>query len=502
MGKQIKATKKVKSEKKNKLKQLISEIKNLKPLASQYYVVDVHFYKQASKHFTITTNNQQKNTDELLHISLAKEVVYGHAFSDVSTSLSQGSLIKNYNVSDMMEFKQNQKSMFVKNINRKIYNKRSGGFFPYSHTISNEYVENVLQDLQIYKEGTIPTDPDVCFIAAIRGQIPADIIEKLKFEIRTEYVSLMTIKKVCEKNNIFIKIRLSRETSHAQLVRYGKEDSEFKADICCLDKHYFKYIEQTGVTSYYIKNYDKLKDREDGHVFYKLNKRTKDRFINSFMLVTELLKQKEKLLVSASYELISQFKSIKMDVEKIYDFNASLCSRPISNDVKISSGIKRIIFDCETYTNKRKKHIPYLLSCIDSDNVSKTFIGKNCMDSFLTYLSEKYGSVDYKNAIKLELYAHNSTYDGSFMINKLMQLKIVEKDSRYVSLQGVYCSWNVNKKFVNLLVKDSYRLIPMKLSEIPEACGFKDQAMKEVMYYNMYNHNTIDNITKMHEKIL
>ena len=42
-------------------------------------------------------------------------------------------------------------------------------------------------------------------------------------------------------------------------------------------------------------------------------------------------------------------------------------------------------------------------------------------------------------------------------------------------------------KFVELLVKDSYRLIPMRLSEIPGACGFKDEAQKEVMYYEMYN---------------
>ena len=73
------------------------------------------------------------------------------------------------------------------------------------------------------------------------------------------------------------------------------------------------------------------------------------------------------------------------------------------------------------------------------------------------------------------------------MMKKLMNLQILEKDSRCVLMKGVYMS--SNKQFVELLVKDS--------SEIPGACGFKDEAQQEVMYYDMYNYNTMDSITKM-----
>ena len=93
----------------------------------------------------------------------------------------------------------------------------------------------------------------------------------------------------------------------------------------------------------------------------------------------------------------------------------------------------------------------------------------------------------HTNANKLELYAHNSTCDSLFMMKKLMNLQILEKDSRCVLMKGVYMS--SNKQFVELLVKDS--------SEIPGACGFKDEAQQEVMYYDMYNYNTMDSITKM-----
>ena len=152
------------------------------------------------------------------------------------------------------------------------------------------------------------------------------------------------------------------------------------------------------------------------------------------------------------------------------------------------------MFDCETYRNKFNKHIPYMVSMIDDDEV-KSFIGNRCFDDFLSHIADKYGEQQFKNATKLELYAHNSTYDGSFMMKKLMNLQILEKDSRYVSMKGMYM--NSRRKFVELLVKDSYRLIPMRLSEILGACGFKDEAQKEVMYYEMYNYNTMDSITKM-----
>ena len=37
----------------------------------------------------------------------------------------------------------------------------------------------------------------------------------------------------------------------------------------------------------------------------------------------------------------------------------------------------------------------------------------------------------------------------------------------------------------------------MRLADIPKSLGFKDKAVKEVMYYNMFNHRTMDHITKM-----
>ena len=74
--------------------------------------------------------------------------------------------------------------------------------------------------------------------------------------------------------------------------------------MCKIDQHYFPYIENTYITSYYIKHYERLKDKDDGHLFYKANARTHDRFLDSYKLVNLLLKEKEQLLTEVSADVI------------------------------------------------------------------------------------------------------------------------------------------------------------------------------------------------------
>ena len=478
------------------MKELLDHIKHLKPIAGSYYVVSVFFTDGTNLHSTITPNNKEQIQKDLLESTIDKNTLDGHGFSDASMIYIKGKTIKSFDVKDSKEIEKTQKSQFTKNITKKIYKKKTGAFFPYSHRIENEYVESVLEQIQIFKNDVLPIDPNVCFIEAIKGQIPDDIIEKIKYDIRNEFVPVTTVKRICKLNNIFVKIRMERTTSKSNIICCGQKDCEFKADVCCIEKHYFKYIAKTNITSYFLNNYDEVKNEREPNKLYRVGKRSNDRGLNSFMLVNELLKLKDKLLTTASYDLIKQFKCLKIEPDKVYTLDPEKCCRPIDCSLKKEENdIKRIFFDCETYKNHNNKHIPYMVSCINDKDEVQSFTGKSCFDQFLNHLSDKYGNKDFKSAVKLELYAHNSTYDGSFMMNKLMNLKILEKDSRYVSLQGTYRSYT--KKYVHLLIKDSYRLIPMKLSDIPETCGFSDDAQKEIMYYDMFNYKTIDNIRKI-----
>lgn len=489
---------KPKPKKTSQLQKLLKTIKNTKPESNEYYVLTIEFTDGSKKHTTITPQSKFNIIKDIKNITNDKVVLEGNAFSDATSILLKGKTIKSFSLEKKQEFEKIQKSLFVND--KRINKKKTGGFFPYTHRIENEYVEELFEQLQIYKNGVLPEDPDVCFIAALKGQIPDVVIEKIKYEIRSEYVPTTIIKKICDSNNIYIKIRTDRENTKANIIEYGSKDSLLQAELCLIEKHYFKYIENTNITSYFLKNYDELKDMKNPYSFYMKGKRSNSRGLNSLMLVGELMKLKDSLLIPATYDLISQFKTIEIDDSKVYDFDTMKCCRPIKhNDNDKENNTKKIFFDCETYKNKNNKHIPYLLSMIDGDEV-KSFIGERCFSLFLDYISEKHGGKSIQQAGKLELYAHNSTYDASFMLGKLYKLQVLEKDSKYVSVKGFYFS--KSKKVIDLLVKDSYRLITMKLSDIPKACGFENEAQKEVMYYEMYNYKTIDRIKEMKEKEL
>ena len=59
--------------------------------------------------------------------------------------------------------------------------------------MDNEYVKGVLEMQQICKTVVLPENPNVCLIEAIKDQIPDDIIEKVKYDIRSEYVPTIII---------------------------------------------------------------------------------------------------------------------------------------------------------------------------------------------------------------------------------------------------------------------------------------------------------------------
>ena len=103
-----------------------------------------------------------------------------------------------------------------------------------------------------------------------------------------------------------------------------------------------------------------MKEKEDGHLFYKANKRTHDRFLDSYKLVNLLMEQKEKLLTEVSAEVIKAHISIPLDAEKVYDYDIEQHCRPVPSDVKDpqDKDAINIMFDSETYINKRGNTYP------------------------------------------------------------------------------------------------------------------------------------------------
>ena len=91
-----------------------------------------------------------------------------------------------------------------------------------------------------------------------------------------------------------------------------------------------------------------------------------------------------------------------------------------------------------------------------------------------------------EKAYRLNLFAHNMTFDGSFLLRHLLNLQVLEKDGKYVNVKGNFCHWE-SHKWITLVIKDSWRIIPMSLAKMPQSLGFGDKAIKEILYYEMFN---------------
>ena len=59
--------------------------------------------------------------------------------------------IKSFKLVDRKSFEETEKAKYEKNRTKRINKKREGGFFPHVHLIENTHVEEVLEQLQIYK---------------------------------------------------------------------------------------------------------------------------------------------------------------------------------------------------------------------------------------------------------------------------------------------------------------------------------------------------------------
>jgi hypothetical protein len=60
------------------------------------------------------------------------------------------------------------------------------------------------------------------------------------------------------------------------------------------------------------------------------------------------------------------------------------------------------------------------------------------------------------------LIAHNSDYDCRLILEYLQNVKPIVKSGRFLQIKATYYN-PIRKKKINIIVKDSYKLIPMAL---------------------------------------
>jgi hypothetical protein len=354
------------------------------------------------------------------------------------------------------------------------YEKAFGAFFKYTNNLNID-----LERYGIFKKDSDIIYNDNCLITALKnGGLSDNKINNLRLECKNAEIPKNKLKDICERYKIQLRITKPKLNKNDSEI-FGKEHNEIY-NIGLLENHYF-IIEPTNYTSYSIINYDDIKDIEGFNKIYKKNgnkyKKSNDRFISSFTLISLLLEHKNKYLTLITNEnsniAMTQYYNRIEDnnISLDYDMDSDKNYRKIENKEKEDKAeTKLIFFDFETYTDENKKHIPYLCCYSSEDGKKGTFYGINCAREMLNDLS-----LNYKNVC---LIAHNASYDYRFLTDNITIFNEINKGTKLFSSEGKFRNMSIK-------IKDSYLLISMPLKKFGKT--FNLQVKKEVMPYDLYN---------------
>jgi len=347
----------------------------------------------------------------------------------------------------------------------------TGGFFPYYNKTKYDFSRyGVFNDEEQY----INECSDVCIIQALRnGGLSDEKYEHLKTLIKHSHMPISKIKEVCE--NLKIQIQLKRKVEEKMNIYGAEYDEIYKIGL--LEDHYF-ILETTENTSFSLTNYEEVKDIEQSNFIYtkegKYYKKKQNRVIDSFSIVILLIKHKDTLLEKIPYQHLTRTQYHTKFNEEINDLHYDEKNLTLieNEDKTKKENLTNIFFDFETRTLEQdKKHEPYLCCFLMDDGRRGSFVGKDCALQMLKYLS-------CLNIQKIQLIAHNATYDYQFLLKHLTMENEISRGNRLISANGKF-----NK--MKVVIKDSYHLIAAPLRNFGDM--FKLQQKKEVMPYDLYN---------------
>ena len=87
------------------------------------------------------------------------------------------------------------------------------------------------------------------------------------------------------------------------------------------------------------------------------------------------------------------------------------------------------------------------------------------------------------------LIAHNSDHDCRFILEHLQNKQPIVKRNRSLHIKAIYYN-PIHKNNIKIIVKDSYKLIPMPLRDFGKC--FNLDCHKEVMPYGVYTHQNVE----------
>lgn len=356
--------------------------------------------------------------------------------------------------------------------------KPSGAFFNY-------YLNNIGLDLSRYGifNGKTKYQNNCLYEALKYGGLEIEKLNDLRIFVRSGNVPTCKLMNICEKLGIKITLRKLKKDNTIVTLHFGNEGKNY--NIGLLDNHFFIY-EKTDITSWSLKNYESIKDKN----FWWRKCIKGNPPITSFKVIKFLLENKETFLKPVPMEDIMDcqyFNDMINNDDLTYDIKKCLDeNKPLK---EIDRGHK-VYFDFETNTTT-ETHTPYLMCALSENNIPFSSIGSDCGDSFVSWIKMMYGKgePDKSGCInKIQLIAHNLRYDYTFIFDKLFCLKPIMKGNNVMGGSGrVYVG---KSTFIEISFLDSCNMITTKLSKFGEM--FQLEQSKEIMPYSLYTTENIE----------
>lgn len=337
-----------------------------------------------------------------------------------------------------------------------------GGFILFNHTTNLDFsrygIFNKNQDVTYYHKNN-------CLYHAFKASKMSETkLEALKTKFFQRDISIKNLKDIAEY--LKIKIILHRKLEGAANRTYGDSDEVY--ELAIQNSHFFVY-ERTKYTSFFLNNYEMLKDENNPRNIFgiKNNKyiRRNDKGIYSDVVMKILLEKystpidKMDLLNTPYHSKIEN----KVTSLEYLDNNTKLLE---PKKPKIREVLK-VYFDFETvnsniYDPKNKGHIVKPREVTYYIDKIYYHDGYDCGKKFIKHIL----SLENK---EIHLIAHNATFDFNFIAKHLPNLSIVKSGKRLIKATSTF----KNKLIV---VKDSLNFIISPLSEFSKI--FKVQTSK------------------------
>jgi hypothetical protein len=467
----------------------------------EHVIISLNVGGQYPIYYTFNTRNRDRLRNIIEKILTTGTIIAGTSGSDIEIiNRTRNALSMGVQIVKVGRVKKNGK----------LKTKPAGGFFPYYHNTKFDFTR-----YQIFKNEKQADYYDNCLVHALKiGGLSEVKINHFRLLCRNRDIPLCKLEELCKITKIQINLKFDTEKS---VKIYGESEEQYNIGV--LENHFF-INEDINISIFCINNYEDVKEIDDCNlIFRKVGKyyeKNKNYKINTFLLINELIKNGESLLTNITYSngLLSTQYHNKNDLITSLEYPDSCCEKIITDNEKeikqeeqrqaqiakqIAKGItpvvkenkiwEKVFFDIETDPTGIA-HIPFLVrtkKLVNGSFIEKCFIGygDKCILDFLQSLTN--------NSL---LIAHNAGgYDSVFLVKFLFGYGETCNGNNVLKCKGNFTNLYTNKT-IEIIIKDSLKLINMRLDEFP-GCFFPNEAktfVKEVMPYNLYTKTNIEKV--------